>query len=290
MYDRMPQLFGFTLETRIVLQRHAKTTFLQHLLCRWGNSSPPPPRCTALPSIFTLQDKPGYTATPSYYLYLESIQFCEHIRNYNNALSFSSLGAHIDHSVAGQRGCYTFRIRGELVHRIGSLTPWPGTAPKFAQLYIYDSDPVQQAERRMQYHHGHVHRDVLLRLQDLLRQYRNPYYDVYFTAMERVHNQQPVSLRLRTIVDNRVDQRRYNRPTAPEVALILPGSGEDQFDNRDLVVHERGGYLKSVSELRSDYLPLRYPLLFPRGEQGWHRNMRADVTSEVYVPPYRVSY
>jgi hypothetical protein len=136
----------------------------------------------------------------------------------------------------------------------------------------------------MQHHHGHVHRDVLLRLQDILQQYQNPYYNIYFTAMERVHDQQPVSLRLRTIVDNRVDQRRYNHPTATEVALILPGSGEEEFDARDLVVHERGGSLKSVSELRSDYLPLRYPLLFPRGEQGWHQNMRADVTSDVYNP------
>jgi hypothetical protein len=102
--------------------------------------------------------------------------------------------------------------------------------------------------------------------------------------MERVHNQQPVSLRLRTIVNNRVDQRRYNHPTATEVALILPGSGEGECHPRDLVVHERGGYLKSISELRSDYLPLRYPLLFPRGEQGWHQNMRADITSELYIP------
>jgi hypothetical protein len=138
----------------------------------------------------------------------------------------------------------------------------------------------------MQHQHGHVERDVLLGLQDILRLCNNPYYNVYFTAMERIHNQQPVSLRLRTIVDNRVDQRRYNHPTASEVALILPGSGEEEYDARDIVVHERGGGLKPISELRSDYLPLRYPLLFPRGEQGWHQNMRSDITVEQYIPSY----
>jgi hypothetical protein len=103
--------------------------------------------------------------------------------------------------------------------------------------------------------------------------------------MERIHNQQSVSLRLRTIVDNNLDQRRYNRPTAAEVPLILPRSGEDEYDARDIVVHERGGGLKPISELRSDYLPLRYPLLFPRGEEGWHQNIRSDITAEQYVPP-----
>jgi hypothetical protein len=102
--------------------------------------------------------------------------------------------------------------------------------------------------------------------------------------MERIHNQQPTSLSLRTIVDKRTDHRRYNLPTASEVALILPGSGDEVFDRCDIVIHERGGHLKSISELRSDYLPLRYPLLFPYGEQGWHENMRSDVTAEKYTP------
>ena len=118
----------------------------------------------------------------------------------------------------------------------------------------------------MQHQHGQVERNIILRLQDLLRECNNPYYNVYFTAMERIRNQLPVSLRLRTIVDNHVDQRRYNQPTADEVAVILPGSGEEQSHHRDLVIHERGGALQVVSELRSDYLSLRHPMLFPRGE------------------------
>jgi hypothetical protein len=142
---------------------------------------------------------------------------------------------------------------------------------------------VQQAQRRLLHHHGHVDRGILIRLQDVLRQH-NPYHAVYFTVMERIHNQQPTSLRLRTIVDKRTDHRRYNLPTASEVALILPGSGDEVFDRRDIVIHERDGRLKSISELRSDYLPLRYPILFPYGEQGWHENMRSDVTAEKYQP------
>jgi hypothetical protein len=84
--------------------------------------------------------------------------------------------------------------------------------------------------------------------------------------MERIHNQQSVSLRLRIIVDNRIDQRYYNNPIVVEITLILPGSDEEEYDARDLMIHQRDDGLKSISELYSDYLPLRYPLLFPRGE------------------------
>src|SRR5579859_8244742 len=61
------------------------------------------------------------------------------IRNYNNALAFSSLGVTIDHSVVGQSGIYTFKVQGELVHRIRSLLPHPGEVPRFAQKHILDS-------------------------------------------------------------------------------------------------------------------------------------------------------
>jgi hypothetical protein len=33
-----------------------------------------------------------------------------------------------------------FVMNGENYHHIGSLLPMPGESPKFAQLYIYDTD------------------------------------------------------------------------------------------------------------------------------------------------------
>ncbi len=63
--------------------------------------------------------------------------FRQHIRSYNSALAFTFVGANLDTSVA-QPGNYTYRLRGELYHRMGSLLPQPGEARKFAQLYISD--------------------------------------------------------------------------------------------------------------------------------------------------------
>jgi hypothetical protein len=70
-----------------------------------------------------------------------------------------------------------------------------------------------------------------------------------------------------------LDQRRYNHPTASEVAIVMVGNGEDGATERDLVVQTRNKNFRSVSYLKSFYIPLRYPIIFPRGEQGWHANI-----------------
>ncbi len=62
---------------------------------------------------------------------VDAKDFRQRIRTYNNALAFTSAGANLDTSVA-QPGDYTYRLRGELYHRMGSLLPQPGEAPKFA--------------------------------------------------------------------------------------------------------------------------------------------------------------
>ena len=80
--------------------------------------------------------------------------FRSNIRNYNNAFAFSSLGVHIDFSIYGPFGIYTFRIHDELIHRIDSLLPISDDQqPGFSQIYVYDFDVRHQAEIRMSYHH-----------------------------------------------------------------------------------------------------------------------------------------
>jgi hypothetical protein len=48
---------------------------------------------------------------------------------YNSVLAFTSLGAKVDESVTGGPGQYSFRIQGELYHKIGSLCPAEGQRP-----------------------------------------------------------------------------------------------------------------------------------------------------------------
>jgi hypothetical protein len=70
------------------------------------------------------------------------------------------------------------------------------------------------------------------------------------------------------------DRRRYNLPTVEEVAAIIPGhSSEDVQQHRDIVLRLKGGGLQRISHLHPLYSPLHYVLLFPHGDQGWHKDM-----------------
>jgi hypothetical protein len=68
-----------------------------------------------------------------------AVKFQDQIRMYNSVLAFISPGAKVDESVTGAPGPYSFRIQGELYHKIGSLHPAEGQWPHFAQLYFHDT-------------------------------------------------------------------------------------------------------------------------------------------------------
>lgn len=70
----------------------------------------------------------------------ESDRFMRLIREYNSMFAFTSLGVHVDRTVNVGNGPYVFKICGVVCHEIGSLLPPEGDpVPKFAQLYIYDT-------------------------------------------------------------------------------------------------------------------------------------------------------
>jgi len=50
------------------------------------------------------------------------------------------MGAAIDKMINNSTTPYVFKINGIVHHRIGTLMPHHGSRPKFAQLYIYDTE------------------------------------------------------------------------------------------------------------------------------------------------------
>ena len=54
--------------------------------------------------------------------------------------AFTSVGIKLDKSINRSRGPPTIRIQGQPCHRIGNLLPMSGKEPKFAPLYIFDTD------------------------------------------------------------------------------------------------------------------------------------------------------
>jgi hypothetical protein len=165
--------------------------------------------------------------------------FRQNIRMYNSALSFTSIGAKIDQQITGTGGVYTFRIHGEMYHRIGSLLPDSETQPQFAQIYIYDTD--HEIQNRSNIMPG-LDPTILAELQQMLHDI-NPYVNIFRQAGNLLKNNPSLDLKL-VITNNRTkDPRRYNIPNASEIAAIMIGDGQEvEHQNRDIILrpHEGG--------------------------------------------------
>ncbi len=212
-----------------------------------------------------------------------SCTFRQNIRMYNSALSFTSIGAKIDQQVTGTSGIYTFRIHGEMYHRIGSLLPDSETQPpQFAQIYIYDTD--HEIQNRSNIMPG-LDPIILAELQQMLHDI-NPYVNKFRQAGNLLKDNPSLDLKL-VITNNRTnDPRRYNTPSASEVAAIMIGTGQEiEHQNRDIVLQPHEGGIQRISEIHCAYTPLHYVLMFPRGEDGWHPNIPIrdsnDETTEI---------
>lgn len=70
----------------------------------------------------------------------KSKHYLQNIRSYNSMFGFTSMGGKIDHSLNKGNGPPIFRLHGQNYHLIGSMLPKDGCPPKFAQLYIYDTE------------------------------------------------------------------------------------------------------------------------------------------------------
>jgi hypothetical protein len=142
----------------------------------------------------------------------------------------------------------------------------------FAQLYIHDTS--NELHNRQAAFTSETMQDVILEnLQDMLHQY-NP-YAVAFRNVSALLRETPgvTQLTMRIVTSRTKDLRTYNTPTADEVAAILIGDGSENAARRDIVLRTSSGGLQYINELHPSYMPLQYPLLFPRGEDGSHPNI-----------------
>ena len=76
---------------------------------------------------------------------------------------------------------------------------------------------------------------------------------------------------------NTQDKRRYNKPTANEIAVVFKSVDGKPPADRDIVGHlhipENGNTFRRINTRQSMCDPMTYPLLLPNGEQGWNCNL-----------------
>ncbi|KAE8223141.1 hypothetical protein CF319_g3776 [Tilletia indica] len=205
-----------------------------------------------------------------------ALRFQDNTRPYNNAFAFTSLGVKRDMTVAGQMGIYTFKIQGQLCHKMGSLLPPDGFTPAFAQVYFVETDPNSASGVRLDQARQPLDSGTVDVLERMLHQV-NPYARLLQHARPLLEELQTpetdVGIKLlQPGRDTGNDPRTYNRPSVSEVAALIVTPSGTPFDiaSRDIVIRYRAGEIRRISHLHAAFLPLRFPVLIPYGHFGWH--------------------
>ncbi|KAL6598841.1 hypothetical protein ACP70R_046101 [Stipagrostis hirtigluma subsp. patula] len=260
-----------------------------HLCCRGGKVSLP-----------FLKDPPPFLAgllNPNGNIL--SKYFLKSIRSYNSMFAFTSLGAKIDTGINKSPGPYVFKINGQVHHRIGSLLPDEGEPPVYAQLYIFDTENEVQnrisifdRERDCDDDNG-VDKTIV---EGLVRMFdeTNELVKSFRAARDLLVQSSCQPLRLRLLHDRSKNAPQYNAPTGSEIAALIVGDFSEEKKSRDIIIQDRGGGLRRISNLHANYMALQYPLLFPYGEQGFKLGikysrsgvLRAGARNEVTMLEY----
>ncbi|SGZ31356.1 BQ5605_C044g12156 [Microbotryum silenes-dioicae] len=206
----------------------------------------------------------------------EAVAFRENARSYNNALSFTSLAALWDQTQVGTLGPPVFRVFGRLYHRLGALIPAVNQCTAFAQTWLIN--PAEATDTRLEPDgaDSHMQRSTLTKLESMLRT-KNHFVREFASAKPRAGWDTAKEWILRLCLppgrDRLLDP--LLTPTHPQPSYIEHGNGDAYLRFR----HQHGGswtsrpYSPVVSSLHPSAMPLRYPLLFPAGEDGFHPNI-----------------
>ncbi|XP_047949388.1 uncharacterized protein LOC125195255 [Salvia hispanica] len=151
------------------------------------------------------------------------------------------------------------------------LLPPDGVRPKFAQLYIYDTDNeinYRMGSVRERNDVNNLHSEIVCDLQFMLDEY-NVLVKSFRLAKEMINQHNPPNVKLKLLGKRGRDGRTYNLPSVSEVAMLVVGDFDQALGDRDIVVEKQSGKLQRIHELHPSYLSLQYPLLFPYGEDGY---------------------
>uniref|UniRef100_A0A0R0JLL6 ATP-dependent DNA helicase n=1 Tax=Glycine max TaxID=3847 RepID=A0A0R0JLL6_SOYBN len=184
--------------------------------------------------------------------------FQQYIRTYNLMFAFTSPGIKFDRSYNTEKGPPTFRIHGQTHHLIGSLLPIPNNPPKFAQLYIYDTDNEIINRLSQNPMHDILDEQIIIAIKDML-DHHNHYAQKFRMARDKLHSTAVPDLKIKLISQRQTDGRLYNLPTTTEVVA--------------LIVEKQSRLLKRIHELHPAYLPLQYPLLYPNEKDDYKLNI-----------------
>lgn len=196
----------------------------------------------------------------------QSKQFVELIRRYNACFAMTSMGVRgfVDESVAPM----TFRIQGQVYHRIGGLLPEANVPPTYLQIYFM-GDSEMQIDRRTNLFAG-VDRNIVSAWQSVL-QHHNKLIRSFKTLIESApRSEQRIVLRSDNIPQDE-HPGRFHLPASEQVAVLMV---DGEYNQRDIVLRAKDNRLQRIYETHRYYDALQYPIIFWRGQATYHIDLR----------------
>ena len=156
--------------------------------------------------------------------------FLDNVRYYNSCFQMTSFGAKI---VSSSGYSTTFKIQGQIYHRIGSLIPNKDEEPSFLQIYFTGNNNLEIRRRCDLFEF--LNREIVATLQAMLH-VNNKYVRIFKSSLERMPTNEYRLLIRGDMVPVGEHERCFNAPTMDEVAVILVGEATSK---RDIILHRR---------------------------------------------------
>lgn len=183
-----------------------------------------------------------------------------------------------------------------MIHEIGSIVPLPDRSAGFAQIFTFGGAGDQEVEQRISAARIPLNPLIIRTFMDFFYRH-NPYARMFQQAGVALEHSTAITIRLRsahaTVQDPYTqlyhqDLDAYNRPTADQVMLIMPDATDMPDLSRDIVLHSHDGHFVRIDDLHTGYLPMRFPVVWSYGSQGYDLEYTVpDGPSKHYpLPPH----
>lgn len=203
----------------------------------------------------------------------DSKLFLRKIRKFNSCFQMTSFGTTkiCDLASDGRNFETTFKIQGQVYHKIGSLMPMPDDNPKFLQIYFMGNCE-ERVTTRCQYNfiEQAEERAIVILLENFLED-QNQLLQLIKRVSPRLQNDNYQIVIKADKVPLGEHAGRFNAPTVDEVAVIMVG---DPVDKRSIKITRRDNTISTISDLHRSYDALQYPLIFWQGQDEYHLNIK----------------
>ncbi|XP_058810250.1 uncharacterized protein LOC131675336 [Phymastichus coffea] len=187
----------------------------------------------------------------------KSVLFFEHIRAYNNSLSFASFNANLVNFQSRRPGPYCFKVQGQVYYQINtSLYPCDDENPSYDLNFTLDTIIRENNAFAQSYH--------------MIRQEIE-----YQQALFNETNQPQPELQLLFSLKPGQDKGRYNFQRVNEVAAIFATTADGEIPELYVTIRNKNTKsLQCVSTMDPNVELWIYPLFYPYGSSGWFRNLQ----------------